>query len=228
MNNRLEIVISRFNEDLKWTTTGIFNNFTYIVYNKGDNDNFEKSNINKIINLKNVGRCDHTYLYHIINNYNNLSDITLFLPGSLDLPEKNFRATQILYSIKQNPNAVFFGEYCENIQQKFKDFCLSFWKSSNIQNFNKNNEVALHLSEIRPFGEWYKYNFENIISNYVSYWGIFSVDKKDIIQHPLSRYINLINQLETSSNPEVGHYIERSWNAIFYPMLHTKIYTETI
>jgi hypothetical protein len=32
-----------------------------------------------------------------------------------------------------------------------------------------------------------------------------------------------MKHLETSSNPEVGHYIERSWAAIFYPMNNTKI-----
>ena len=32
--------------------------------------------IKNIINLDNVGRESHTYLYHVINNYNNLSDIT--------------------------------------------------------------------------------------------------------------------------------------------------------
>jgi hypothetical protein len=54
------------------------------------------------------------------------------------------------------------------------------------------------------------------------YWGVFSIDKRDIIQHPITRYIALINQVNTSSNPEVGHYLERSWCAIFYPMKYTK------
>ena len=47
MTLKIEIIISRFNEDLKWTTCGIFNDYRYIVYNKGDNDDFEKF-INKI------------------------------------------------------------------------------------------------------------------------------------------------------------------------------------
>ena len=207
MTSKIEIIISRFNEDLKWTTRGIFNNYRYIVYNKGDNDDFEKTNVDKIINLKNVGKCDHTYLYHIIKNYNDLADILVFLSGSLDLINKNIRATEILDIIKN----------------KFENFCLNNWRSTNNQNFDKNNESMLDLSLIRPFGEWYKYNFDNIIVNFVCYWGIFSLDKRDIIQHPINRYINLINQLNSSSNPEVGHYIERSWAAIFHPMNYTKL-----
>ena len=223
MTSKIEIIISRFNEDLKWTTHGIFNNYRYIVYNKGNNDDFEKTNVDKIINLKNVGKCDHTYLYHIIKNYNDLPDILVFLPGSLDLINKNIRATEILDIIKNTGNAVFLGEYYENIKNKFENFCLNNWRSTNNQNFDKNNESMLDLSLIRPFGEWYKYNFDNIIVNFVCYWGIFSLDKRDIIQHPINRYINLINQLNSSSNPEVGHYIERSWAAIFHPMNYTKL-----
>ncbi len=223
MTLKIEIIISRFNEDLKWTTHGIFNNYRYIVYNKGDNDNFEKSNVDKIINLKNVGKCDHTYLYHIIKNYNDLHDILIFLPGSLDLINKNIRAIEMLDIIKNTGNAVFLGEYYENIKNKFENFCLNDWRTTNNQNFDKNHESMLDLSLIRPFGKWYKYNFDNIIANYVCYWGIFSIDKRDIIQHPINRYINLINQLNSSSNPEVGHYIERSWAAIFHPMNYTKL-----
>ena len=223
MTSKIEIIISRFNEDLKWTTRGIFNNYRYIVYNKGDNDDFEKTNVDKIINLKNVGKCDHTYLYHIIKNYNDLPDILVFLPGSLDLINKNIRAAEMLDIIKNTGNAVFLGEYYKNIKNKFENFCLNNWRSSNNQNFDKNSESMLDLSLIRPFGEWYKYNFDNIIVNFVCYWGIFSLDKRDIIQHPINRYINLINQLNSSSNPEVGHYIERSWAAIFHPMNYTKL-----
>jgi hypothetical protein len=223
MTSKIEIIISRFNEDLKWTTHGIFNNYRYIVYNKGDNDDFEKTNVDKIINLKNVGKCDHTYLYHIIKNYSDLPDILVFLPGSLDLINKNIRATEMLDIIKNTGNAVFLGEYYENIKNEFENFCLDNWRSTNNQNFDKNNESMLDLSLIRPFGKWYKYNFRNIIVNFVCYWGIFSLDKRDIIQHPINRYINLINQLNSSSNPEVGHYIERSWAAIFHPMNYTKL-----
>jgi len=31
----------------------------------------------------------------------------------------------------------------------------------------------------------------------------------------------LKNVVGLHSNPEVGHYIERSWGAIFYPLIHT-------
>ena len=213
----LSIIISRYNEDIEWVYPY---NDVAIIYNKGKDLDISFNNLK---NIENVGREGGTYLYHIIKNYNDLPDILVFLPGSLDLINKNIRAAEILDIIKNTGNAVFLGEYYENIKNKFENFCLNNWRSSNEQNFDKNSESMLDLSLIRPFGEWYKYNFDNIIVKFVCYWGIFSLDKRDIIQHPINRYMNLINQLNSSSNPEVGHYIERSWTAIFHPMNYTKL-----
>jgi hypothetical protein len=51
--------------------------------------------------------------------------------------------------------------------------------------------------------------------------GVFSVDKRDIIQHNLDRYERLMSTVSLHSNPEAGHYIERSWGVIFYPFNYT-------
>jgi len=220
----IEIIIARYNEDLKWTTEGIFNDYKYIVYNKGDNENFEKANVDKIINVKNVGRCDHTYLYHIITNYSNLADINVFFPGSLDLEYKKKRATKILTKIRDSNHekAFFLGECHDNVRNSLYDFKLDNWKSSHTQNFEKNDESKLQLSHIRPFGKWFDHYYGNIIVKQVFYCSIFSFDKRDIIQHPINRYIVLINQVNTSSNPEIGHYLERSWCALFNPINYTE------
>src|SRR5437868_6471221 len=75
------IVIARYNEnlyyldDIRQFLKGYTVNFH--IYNKGPTP------IPKpCIVLENVGVCDHTYLYHIITHYDNLDDITIFLPGS--------------------------------------------------------------------------------------------------------------------------------------------------
>jgi len=41
------------------------------------------------------------------------------------------------------------------------------------------------------------------------------------VNHPITRYQHLILTVNDHFNPEAGHYIERSWGAIFYPLLHT-------
>jgi hypothetical protein len=223
MSNNVKIVVARYNESLNWLKEFPFNNFEYIVYNKGDDENFIKDNVIKIINIPNVGRCDHTYLYYIIENYDELSNITVFLPGSLNIPYKKEKATKILnYIINYGyKNAYFIGSYVESLQYHFKDFKLDSWKCSSEENYSKNSESELIKCKIRPYYNWYKYFFNNTESHWFTYGGVFSIDKRDILQHPIYRYIHLLYTVNQYSNPEASHYIERSWAAIFFPFLYT-------
>ena len=220
----VSIVVSRFNEDLKWTLERPFNHFKYIVYNKGDNDNFEKTNVVKIVNIENVGKNDHTYLYHIVTNYDNLTKIIVFFPGSVNIDYKKTKAIQILYNIiKSNyTKAYFVGYYQSSIKNSFYDFKLDEWKTSDLNNFTKNSESKLQLAKIRPYGLWYTYFFGSTIAHWSTWWGVFSIDKRDIVQHPVTRYQTLVELVNKHSNPEAGHYIERSWCAIFYPLRYTQ------
>jgi hypothetical protein len=68
------IVVARYNESIDWTKS-----YNCIIYNKGDP--IENTNTTTIP-LPNVGREGHTYLHHIINHYDNLSDYTMFLQGN--------------------------------------------------------------------------------------------------------------------------------------------------
>ena len=221
--NNVEIVISRYNEDLLWLNEYPFNQFEYIIYNKGDNDNFYKKNVKKIVKLPNVGRCDHTYLYHICENYDKLSDIVVFLPGSVNIKDKKNKAINILENIIKNnyKKAYFIGNYCHSIKNYFKNFKIDKYKCADSRNFNKNNETKLFKCKIRPYGRWNEYFFKNTPAGWYTYSGVFSIDKKDILQHQVERYMILKNIVGLHSNPEVGHYIERSWGAIFYPLIHT-------
>jgi hypothetical protein len=221
-DTNIELVIARYNEDLEWTTQEPFNKYKYIVYNKGNNEKFNKTNVKEIHTIKNVGRCDHTYLYHIIKNYDNLGNIVVFLPGSLDMTLKNMIGKYLLNNIEEKNKAIFLGLSNSNIKDSFNDFKMDEWKASYGPNSSENNESKLLLSPYRPFGKWFENYFGNIKVTAHCYYGIFSIDKRDIIKHPVSRYQHLIKDLETHSNPEVGHYFERGWAAVFYPMEHTE------
>lgn len=220
----ITIVIARYNENLKWLLNKKFSKYDIIVYNKGINNNYIHLPNMTSINIKNVGRCDHTYLYHIINNYHNLADITIFLPGSCDMYHKMYKTHILFNEIKKNNKAVFlYDNKYDNVELELHNLEFSIYSSSYYKNKLLNPESNLDLALIRPFGNWYKSKFNNIIINHVSYYGIFSVAKNDITQNQLTYYIKLINDLRFSSNPEAGHYIERSWAAVFYPMSETLI-----
>lgn len=220
-NKNIDIIISRYNENLAWTLEKPFNQYKYIVYNKGDNENFEKENVKMIITLPNVGKCDHTYLYHIINNYDNLADITVFFPGSIDMKYKKKIAHRLLREIEIKNKAIFISLNENDIKKLHYNFKLDTYKTTHYSNKSKNPELALKKSSIRPFGRWFENMFGDIKINCLIYYGIFSIHKNDIVQHKKSRYEILIKDLADHSNPEVGHYFERSWCAVFHPLTNT-------
>jgi hypothetical protein len=178
------------------------------------------------IELKNVGRESHTYLYYIINNYDNLPKIVIFLPGSTDMQHKHEKATKLLNEIRNHKNTVFIGNKFENVKENLYDFKVDNYSSSHSGNNKLNNSQVIEESNIRPFGKWYDNKFGNIETKIVSFFSIIAIAKEDIMNHPKSYYENLIGQLENSSNPEVGHYFERSWYAIFYPYNDVKFIYE--
>jgi hypothetical protein len=220
----IEIVISRFNEDLKWTLKEPFCNFPITVYNKGINNDFEKKHVTRIYKLRNVGMCDHTYLYHIIYHYESLADITIFLPGSTNLPYKFNKASLIFELIKEHRKAMFIATYYKNgISKNLADFVMTEYAVTDENNKKLNSDFKLKTAKTRPFGKWYKKTFPNTECNYASYIGIFSISKLDIIKKSRDYYINLIPELELGTNLEVAHFFERSWITIFQPLTDTII-----
>ena len=216
---KIELVIARYNETLNWVNRDPFDKYPVYIYNKGSNDNYTVNNTNvRIKTLDNVGKCDHTYLYHIIENYDNLADVTVFLPGSTNMKYKIGKAKRILSELKQKIGSVFIGNFIPDVKKSMYNFMLDEWKTSNKENFIQNKEEKLQLSKIRPFGKWFEKTFGNITITHVSQLGIMAISKEHILQHPKKYYENLIKEFETSSNPEVGHYFERAWEAVFYPM----------
>jgi len=105
----VEVVVSRFREDLGWTKDLLHQT---TIYNKGNHTNY------KYIRLKNIGREAHTYLHHIIKNYNELKEWTVFCQGN---PFDHCKDT--LYKINNIPynfiNMKQFGEGCYALSDRF-------------------------------------------------------------------------------------------------------------
>lgn len=216
-SNYIQIVTSRYNEDLKWLLEPPFNDYDVIVYNKGKNEDFVKSpKIIKIESIPNVGRESHSYLYHIIYQYDNLADITIFLPGTVDFKYKKEDSIKLIRDVEAKKTTCFL-EKVSDLYEKFKNFQMEKYASRYQQNFKVNSENDLSPAPYRPFGKWFHSHWGNKKVTNMSFSGIFAVHKKDILQHPKSYYEDLIKELEVSSNPEVGHYFERAWGAVFSP-----------
>jgi hypothetical protein len=209
----VDLVVSRYNEDLQWLKNKKFR-YPTTIYNKGNNDNFYKPKGCKVIKLENVGRESHSYLYHVVNNYDNLPNVTIFLPGSSDDARKKDSVNKVMNSIKQQKSTTFPAQERGDIKTKFYNFELDNWESTHKSNHSANSEKKLFPSNIRPFGKWYENHFDKNV-NYSGYGGIFAVSDSHIKQYRKQYYEQLIKELEVSSNPEVGHYFERAWVAVF-------------
>ena len=100
-----------------------------IIYNKGL-DNLDYIPKNKIIKCENIGREGGTYLKHIIDNYNNLDDYTIFIQGKIydhiDINSIEYSHNQ-LFSIINNNNKVPFKYISTHMisvnKEEFLNYC---------------------------------------------------------------------------------------------------------
>jgi len=225
-DSNIQIVLSRYKENITWIEDPPFNKYKVICYNKGENEPHCKAPKCNTIPLPNIGRCDHTYLYHIINNYDNLANVTIFLPGScLDL-HKIKTTFKLMYLVDKTQTTVLLGKPYEDVRKDLGRLFINKHIATNAVNKAANPETQLLPCPIRPFGRWYDAMFgTNIISKIVCYFGMFAVAKEHILQHPKEHYQKLIEFVDTHSNPEAGHYMERSWAAVFAPLPETCIHS---
>ena len=248
---RIRFVVARFKEDMKWTcdlsssmlkdqsthsrilsghTPPVFDLWTY---NKGCNENepiltitcdSEEIKMEKrTICLPNIGRCDHTFLYYIVTEYDHLPDISIFLPASSNDAHKQERKKQVIMNAILSKDTVMVGPPYS--LEECKDFSLDEWKATNIANQEHNPESKLLPANPRPLGPWFeKYIGLDRPIRAFTYFGIFAVHRRHILQHPKSFYENILSTVDHHSNPEAGHYIERSWSAIFWPYPESCLY----
>ncbi len=202
--NNCQIVVAKYNENLKW-----LDNYKHLatIYDKSDNP------IDGSIKLVNVGRETHTYLYHIIKNWDNLSENTFFTQGNLSEDHKPYPLET--YLLKKKKILFFSHFFCKNIKFRNNSKYLSFdgkWK----RDFDNYSMKRSHLS----FEDFWKMINDQLIDDYSNFkWshgGIFSVNRKLIKSKPIEYYINLIKYVSHHINPEEGHYFERCWYYIFF------------
>jgi len=222
-----EIVVARYNESLDWLKKYPYNKLPVVVYNKGTNDNYYKSpNMIREVKLPNLGKCDHTYVQHIVDNYDKLKDVTVFLTGSLDaLPHKLRNSRLIIESLDRDLRSTMVVQYHSDVRKSLSNFGMTHYSSADKRNMAGISTNKLYPAEIRPFGKWFERKFGDLVVNAVAYYGIFSASRDHIKNRGVDFYRELLRELSVSQNPEVGHYVERSWLAIFHPMKGVKLLT---
>lgn len=206
----IDIVVARYKEDLDWLNTVNLTSIKRIyIYNK-NSEPYTLSiipNINAllkdieviIINLPNVGRESHTYLHHIINNYNNFSERVMFIQAKFQdhinfdrlLNYKNFDYTTDISLVMH----FRLYHYYTNLRLNKHDLTADNWIKKYI-------EPDIH----------------NILMKngyYLQNGACFTIDKKSILSRSLASYKELISTINDHDNPEEGHFFERAWYYIF-------------
>ena len=202
------LIISRYNEELNWLNE--HKDFKIIVYNKGKK--LLKNNFFKIEELENVGRESHTWLYHIVHNYNKLNYINIFLQGRIDDLDCMVYSSPSLYL----KNIDKYG-YSASRYGMLGPF---HWKwnigiENDIRYKDQWNKNKISKSNI-GFRNFAKKLFPNIpLFVATSYSGCFAVKREVILQHDISFYQELLDILSKNKNPIEGHYMERLWCYIF-------------
>jgi len=211
----VDIIISRYNEDFShWYILKDY----ITIYNKGNDIPENLKNIFRIINLPNVGRESHTYLYHITHNYDNLKHITLFIQCDfsdhiteiydlykyfiyVDKPHNTFH--KMIINLKNNNTC------CENMWGRMKH---------QQKYINQIKCGDLILSQY-TFGEWWLKYISDVLPKQKEYkWGpcgIFSVSKDTLLKKSRDYYTHIMDSIAYTKNPEEGHYCERAWYYIF-------------
>jgi len=222
INNQqgVQIVVARHKEPLNWLNEFPFNNCSVIIYNKGgDNDFYKSPNIIKEIKLPNIGLEVHSFLYHIINNYDDLANITAFFQGSIDLPLKYSRAqSTIIECINRNTTVLSASILNEDIKTKLYDFNVTKYEMQHPSVEINYDNTNTHLCKIRPFGKWYEELFGNLKTTTICFNNIMAIKREHILRKPKEYYENLLTYVDEGLQPEAVHYFERAWEAIFHPL----------
>jgi hypothetical protein len=171
--------------------------------------------------------------------------VLVFLPGSCTNPRKITLSRRILKYAMETKNSAFVGQYFEKtIDRQFSNFTMKGWEGTTAENAAQLPSHLCFPSSFRPFGKWFSHFFfssssssspsfsslpeeeeeekekESLPMIHVScYTGVFAVSSRHITQNRSQLfYRELLEEVVVHSNPEAGHFLERSWLAVFHPI----------
>lgn len=221
-----EVVVARYNEDVSWLKKE-FPNEKITIYNKGEDNLTPEPNWTVIKLSENLGREGDTYLRHIINNYNNLADRTLFLQGYPFDHDKHIYLPLIQYKTRIF-NHVF--NKCKNIIARCGDSVSAYIKSYykidkdrlDYQNIELRNTPHTNSFREGIVEEDLETFIEQVLKRKLSGdtiigWAMgaqFAVEKETVLRYNVQHYQNLLKTLDRE-HPEEIYFVDKTWDIIF-------------
>lgn len=209
----LEIVVAHYLEDISWLRS--HGEWT-IVYHKGGDSS--PTNYRTQSSLENVGRESHTYLYHIVNNYDDLADMTLFTQGKIaDHLGPDVTADELVsacLTLQDDIVAFPAGGVFEPFDTRTE---IPYSESERKQLIS--GEMQGALGSVWDFWRWLFGQQPMPDTIYFSPGAIFGVRRHVIHRRPREFYLRLFDILSfiRHNNPEEGHYMELIWMWIYAP-----------
>ena len=88
----------------------------------------------EIIRLLNVGRCDHTFLHHIVSHVDSLTDVTVFVSGDGGDTRKGPIIQHVIAKAIATMDPVLCGQHMHNVRDDLATFELKDWTSTSAVN----------------------------------------------------------------------------------------------
>ena len=201
------ICIARYDEDVSWASPYAAN---VVVCNKGG----EMESTLPQSRMPNLGREEYAYLKYIVDHYECLPDISIFVQarlknhldqyGDLKLTREHSLLNHMLMQCR------LFGH-----SMNAKSHRLG-WCSAHPQ-FRLADRYPHMIDSSMTFGEWFESNVRRPFPVDAKWFknAIFGVRRESILTRTKQFYEGLMEQLTSKEEHEICHYFERSWYYIF-------------
>lgn len=186
-----------------------------IVYHKNGKQDLWTGSVPqnvKIVELPNIGRESFSVHYHIYENYDNLPDLLMFIPANITSRQ------HVIHDIIVNKHTNQFRPFPQlNTPWEYiRSFTIDEWHGSSEINRAEVINQNFTVSEVRPFGNWYQKQIPVAYKGMWSLYGTFSVPKAHVMRYDRVLYKKWLDELyKNGTNPEIGHYWERTWYSLF-------------
>lgn len=200
---KVDVVVAHYNENLDWLKDLDAN--TIYVYSKSSKPPLQNAKL-----LPNIGRESHTYLHHIVENYehicSNPATVTVFLQGDISdhvsIKQKLFVAHMVKTASQRGKSDAFPWDIPSAYYRPF-------W------NFNIHNSITKPCE--MPFGPWFVRYVQPDFPFHSLKWyvaALFAV-RNDLIARRSKKYYEALLAQHDHVNPALCHFFERAWWYIF-------------
>ena len=186
----------------------------------------------RVHRLSNVGRCDHTYLHHVVSRYGQLAQMTVFLKDTVDEHVHLGYMAKLLSFLRRlpAPDVDLWGARNRLLEKPSfemasytSDTCRNKYLSNSVQGrwkkcYESDREKSSYVrAEIRPLDAWRKHFGLDASPRSFRFMpgGVFAATREAVRHSSLSAYKRLLVEMSQAANMEAGHFMERSWFAAF-------------